>query len=474
MMHRILTVCALATLLAGCTIGEAYKRPLQPAPTAWQVKPPEAQLAAWPDREWWRRFDQTELDRLIAAAHQNNRDLRAAAARVAQARANLQIASAGLYPAVTVAGAAGRSKEGSAKATGSYALVSQASYEIDLWGLNRYSRDVGEAALLSSTYDEDVVRLALTADVANAYFQVLSLRDRLRVARENLANAGRLLDLIDAQKSAGKVSGLELARQRSQVASIEASIPPLLQQQQAARDVLALLLAVAPGDLAIVGDSLRPVALPPTVVGVPSELVQRRPDIRRAEANLVAANANIGVARAAMFPSLTLGAAGGWRSSLLPMLFDSGKSFYTIGFDLLATIFDGGRLSGRVDLAVAQKTELVELYQQSILASFRDVEDALSGVEQFAAQEMLQENAAAHAREAFQLAEIQYKAGATDYTTVLDAQRTLLAAEAALDPVRLARFTSQVALYRALGGGWEDPAAVSPPPRTAQARQLAE
>jgi NodT family efflux transporter outer membrane factor (OMF) lipoprotein len=443
-------------LAGGCAVGPVYERPDVQAPAAWQASPTAAQADAWPDREWWKRFGVAELDRLIAIAHDNNRDLRAAAARVAQARANLQIAGAALYPTLTVAADAGRSKSGDARSSGSYALFPQASYEIDLWGLNRHSRDVGEAALQSSVYDQEVVRLTLTADVANAYFQILSLNDRLRVARENLANARRLLELIEAQKKAGRISGLELARQRSQVASTEASIPPLRQQQQVARDALALLLALHPGQLQIEANSLRPVATPVAIAGLPSQLLQRRPDVRRAEADLIAANANIGAARAALFPSLTLSAAGGWRSAVLPALFDSGKSFYSIGLDLLGTIFDGGRLSGGVDLASARKAELLEVYQQAILASFRDVEDALSGVEQFAAQEILQQEAATQAREAYRIAEIQYKAGAVDFTTVLDAQRTLLSTEAALDPVRLSRFTSLVALYRALGGGWED------------------
>jgi NodT family efflux transporter outer membrane factor (OMF) lipoprotein len=259
---------------------------------------------------------------------------------------------------------------------------------------------------------------------------------------------------VEAQRRAGKVSGLEVERQRSQVATTEAAIPPLLQQLQMTRDALSVLLGKNPGEVEIVQESLRPLSLPAVTPGLPSELLERRPDIRRAEADLISANADIGAARAALFPSVSLSAEGGYARANLSTLFKRGSGFYSFGLDLLATIFDWGRLSGQVDVTKGRKEELVAAYYQSIVSAFRDVEDALAGIEQFSEQEKVQQEAALHAREAYRIAEIRYRLGAADFTTVLDAERTLLNAEAAVDPARLARFTSFVGLFRALGGGW--------------------
>jgi NodT family efflux transporter outer membrane factor (OMF) lipoprotein len=199
---------------------------------------------------------------------------------------------------------------------------------------------------------------------------------------------------------------------------------------------------------------------PPAALGVPSELIERRPDIRRAEADLRSANANIAVARAAFFPSLTLSASGGYASNTLnTLLFNFGQGgFVALGVELLGTIFDGGRRAGEVDFAQARKVELAENYRQTVVIAFREVEDALAGIRYFAAQEQAQQQAVSHAREAYRLAEIRYKGGAVDFTTVLDAQRALLAADSAVDQTRFSRFASVVALYRALGGGWQEDA----------------
>jgi NodT family efflux transporter outer membrane factor (OMF) lipoprotein len=215
-----------------------------------------------------------------------------------------------------------------------------------------------------------------------------------------------------------------------------------------------VLLGKNPGEGEITQESLRPLSLPAFTPGLPSELLERRPDIRRAEADLISANANISAARAALFPSISLNGQGGYSSVDLSKLFQPSGSMYSFGFDLLATIFEGGRLSGQVDLARGRKEELVAAYCQSIISAFRDVEDALVGIEQFSEQEKAQQEAALHAREAYRIAEIRYRLGAADFTTVLDAERTMLSAEAAVDPARLARFTSFVGLFRALGGGW--------------------
>jgi len=452
---RLLSIFVVCLVAAGCAlVRENYRRPAVAAPRVWLGTVPGSGPAEWPDREWWKGFQCSELDRLIASAQENNYDLKAAVARVEQSRASVRIAGAGLYPELTFNAGAGRAKAGDSGPVNAFSIGPLVDYEIDIWGRNRFTKDAAEAALQSSTYAQEVVRLTLTADVATTYFQALSLSDRIQVTRDNLANARKLLDLVEAQRRAGKVSGLEVARQRSQVATTEAAMPPLLQQLQVTRDSLAVLLGKNPDAVAVTQGSLRPLSLPAFTPGLPSELLERRPDIRRAEADLISANADIRAARAALFPSVSLSGQGGYASTKLSTLFEPGSGMYRFGVDLLASIFAGGRLSGQVELAKGRKEEMVAAYYQSIVSAFRDVEDALVGIEQFSAQEKAQQEAAVHAREAYRIAEIRYRLGGADFTTVLDAERTMLNAEAAVDPVRLARFTSFVGLFRALGGGW--------------------
>lgn len=465
MWLRMISLFFLCLFAAGCAspAREGYVRPQVAAPQAWAGQQGATADEKWPESDWWKRFQSAELDRLIAVAQTNNHDVKAATARVAQARAGVRIAGAGLYPVVTASAGAGRSKTGNSASRDTFNAGPQLSYEIDIWGRNRFNVDAADAALLSTQYAGDVVRLALTADVAATYFQLLSLGDRLRVSHQNLANARSLLELVEIQRRAGKVSGLELERQRTQVASAEAAIPPLVHQAQITRDALAVLLGTSPGEIKTEEDSLKNIALPAVNPGLPSALLERRPDIRRAEADLISASADIGAARAALFPRISLSGQGGLASTALSALFNPGSSFYSIGLDLLGTIFDGGRLSAQVDVAKARREELVAAYHQSIVSAFRDVEDALAGIEHFGEQEKALRQTAFHAREAYRIAETAYRLGGTDFTTVLDAQRTLLSAEAAIDPVLLNRFTALVNLYRALGGGWKGPAGGTTP-----------
>jgi multidrug efflux system outer membrane protein len=449
----------LAAALCGCAAltREPYEQPALAAPAAWLGQTAET-ITGWPEAEWWKAFGSAELESLIAEAQANNYDLRAAAARVAQARADARVANASLWPLITASADATRTKVGRAKATRRYEVGAQASYEVDIWGRNRSIAEAAEFAVASSQYGQEVVRLALAADVARTYFLLLSIDDAIRVAEANVANARRLLDLVQTQRRAGRVSALEVERQETLVANAVAVIPPLLQERQVSFDTLALLLGRPASGLKLAGGSLHTMSPPPATLGVPSELLERRPDIRRAEAELRSANANIAAARAALFPSLILSAEGGYVSAAIDALFSPGKSFSVLGLGLIGTIFDGGRLAGQVDFAEARKLELVETYRQTVMIAFQEVEDALAGIRYFADQEQAQQQAVVHAREAYRLAEIRYRGGAVDFTTVLDAQRVLLAAESAVDQTRFSRFASVVGLYRALGGGWqEDP-----------------
>jgi NodT family efflux transporter outer membrane factor (OMF) lipoprotein len=445
-----------AALLGGCAsfMAEPYQTPEVSLSSGWAGTAPRGE-PAWPDVEWWRRFQAQELDGFIVTALAENPDFRAAVARVEQARARSRVASAGLYPTLTVPATAGVSDRLGARSQEFYDIALSASYELDIWGRSRFSSESGQQVLAATLYDQEAVRLLLTADVATNYFLVLSLRDRLRTAEQSLASVRRLLDLIEAQYRAGKVSALEVERQRTVVYAAEAVLPPLRERERAALDALAVLLGRVPEQLRVEGQSLRPIPLPAVAPGLPSELLERRPDIRRAEADLLAANADIGAARAAMFPTVSLTGAAGYQSDTLSNLFRSNTGFYTIAADVLGVIFDGGRLSGQRDIAIARKQELVENYRKTVLVAFQDVEDALAGTEHFEAEQKALFQASIHAREAYRLAEKRYFYGAADFTTVLDAQRAYLAAELSLDPARFAWAASVVGLYRALGGGWQ-------------------
>lgn len=459
-MRRFVPVL-VAVGLSGCAAltTEPYERPPLAAPTAWLGQTVDA-TAGWPEPEWWKAFGSAELETLIGNALANNYDLRAAVARIAQARASARIRGAALWPTLTARAGATRDMPSDGSATNNSAIGVGASYEVDIWGRNRSAAEAADLAVASSEYGREVVRLVLIADVASTYFLLLSLNDAVRVAEDNLSYARRLLDLVQAQRGAGRVSALEVARQETLVANAVAAIPPLQQQRQVSLDLLALLLGRHASEVKLEGASLRAMNPPPAALGVPSELIERRPDIRRAEADLRSANANIAVARAAFFPSLTLSASGGYASNTLnTLLFNFGQGgFVALGVELLGTIFDGGRRAGEVDFAQARKVELAENYRQTVVIAFREVEDALAGIRYFAAQEQAQQQAVSHAREAYRLAEIRYKGGAVDFTTVLDAQRALLAADSAVDQTRFSRFASVVALYRALGGGWQEDA----------------
>ena len=466
MQHRscFLPLALLVALGAsGCaTQADRYQRPPVAAPAHWDVRASER---GWPDARWWSAYGSPELDELVAQAQEANHDLRIAAARVQQARANAAAAGAGLGPVAGVGFGGDRSKEVAKPGGSSFSLGPQVAYEVDLWGRKQDAADSGSALLLASEFDREAVRLQLTADVANAYFTLLSINDRLRVAQDNLAVARRVQDLLVLQRRAGRATALELERQRSLVAGSESAIPALRQQRTATRGVLAVLLGRTLDQAPDPQGSLRALALPATRGGVPAQLVERRPDIRRAEASLMAANADVGAARGARLPNLTLRALGGAGGGALGTILGSGGGFYTLASAIAGTVFDGGALRSRVDLAEAQKLERVEQYRRSVVTAFQEVEDALAGSEQFALQEDLLSASAQAAREAYRLVDIRFRAGAESFVDVLDAQRTQLAAEAAIDPVRLARFTSSTTLYRALGGGWQESTATAAPER---------
>jgi NodT family efflux transporter outer membrane factor (OMF) lipoprotein len=455
----------LATL-AGCATMSAPSLPEQAMPAGWKHGDTSEGTAesSWPDPSWWNNFGSPELVDLIRSAEKNNHDLAAAGHRIAQARGNLRVAESASAPTLDLSANAGRSGSDGGSAGNSFRIGLSASYELDVWGRNRAIGDAAGASLSASGYARETARITVVADTAAAYFQILSLTDRLDTAQQQLANAREFLKLLEVQLNAGAISQLELARQRNLVASLEASIPPIVQNREQTLDALAVLLGMTPQEVRVNGGSLSDLKLPSLAPGLPAELLVRRPDLRKAEADLVAAGANLQAARAAMLPRIDI-SIGGTLSAVT--LGGPGALAWSLASGIFQSIFDGGRLAGQRDVAEARRNELIENYRQAILVSLRDVEDALVALRQLGEQQEAQQRALDHAREAYRLAEIRWRAGAEDFTTVLDAQRSLIGSEAALDPILASRFDATIALFKALGGDWNAAApqlaAVAPP-----------
>lgn len=456
---------ALPLALAACAQGEDSAPPAlstNVVPASWAA-PVAAAPTVWPEAGWWRGFASDELDTLIDAAREGNTDLGAAAARVAQARARARIAGAPLLPTVDASASADRfgTLSGS-RPKSDLGLGVGASYEVDFWGRNAADLASARASLGASQYDRETVALTITASTAARYFLVLSLRERIAIARLNLANAERVLALVEARARSGAVSELDLARQRAQVEGQRAGIPPLENEEFSARVALAVLLGRTAAGLTIAARDLANVKAPPVAPGLPSALLARRPDIARAEADLAAASADIAAARAAFYPDVRLTGSLTTSASAVSGLFQGTNIAYAVGASVLQAIFDGGARQGALDLARARKLELVHAYRAAVLAAMADVEGALMDLDALAREEALRRREVAEARAAFDLAETRYRSGAEDLLSVLDAQRILYQAQDRVAQVRFERLSALVTLYRTLGGGWRAAANYAP------------
>jgi NodT family efflux transporter outer membrane factor (OMF) lipoprotein len=454
----VLAGCLAGMLLAGCahTIPVAEPAPAVELPAGWsQAGTPGSQ--EWPDNLWWQRFGSDELSQLVRDGQDSNLELAAALSRVRQAAAQARIAGVALLPSVDAYAGASRDLPlaGNHNANVSSSGQLQVSYELDFWGKNAASVAAAEASLRANFYDRQTVALTVTSGIVSTYLQLLSLHDRLGVARENAGTAEHVLSLVEAQSSVGAATSVDLARQRSAVASQRAAIPALQQQEREAQSALAILLGRSPQTFKVSDSGLDTIRLPEVTAGLPSELLSRRPDIRRSEAVLAAASANVEMARAALFPSIRLTGTTGTQSSALTSLLNAQNVFANVGASLVAPIFDGGRLRTERDLAIEQKQELVQNYRATVLAALAEVDTVLGQINSLDEQRRLKEVELEQSRLAFNLSEIRYKAGAEDLMTVLDTQRSLADVQNELGILKLKRLQATVSLYKALGGGWQ-------------------
>jgi multidrug efflux system outer membrane protein len=454
--------------LGGCLLSGEKPDPALDIPQAYDGGPRNPALveAAVPTLDWWRGFRSKELTEVIEEARQANLDIAAAVARIVQADAQARVTGAALLPNVALNGSATRSRPsqstggsggGSSSGGSEFNNLSTsltASYEIDFWGKNRAALRAAEQTAIASRYDREVVGLATVAATANAYFQVLAAQDRLRVARGNIASASRVLNLIQQRVNAGTASALETAEQESLVNTQRAAIPPLEQTLKQNRNALAVLIARSPERVRIRGGSLRAIATPRVTPGLPSELLAQRPDIREAEANLAAADANVVNARAQFLPSITLTGEGGYQSAILRTLLRPESAFYTAAAGLTQPIFDGARIQGNLDLQKGKQDELLQIYRKAVISAFSDVETALDAIRQTTLRQRLQGDVVTSSRRAFEISDQRLNQGTIDLVTVLQTQQTLYQAEDALVQARLAHVLAVVSLYQALGGGW--------------------
>jgi len=425
-------------------------------PANWAEPPLAGTSALEPD--WWLAFGSAELSALIAAALAASPDIAIAAERIRQAEAQATVAGASLLPEIGFGAGTSRRDtrpDGGARtrSDGSNATFS-ASYEIDLWGRNAAELRSARSDLRATRFDFETVRLTLLSGVATSYFQLLSLRGRMAVARENLTIAERVLKLVDARARNGAASTLDLARQRSAVLSLQVSMSALQLQERQALYALAILTGRQPQGFSVAGASVTALEVPRVAPGLPADLLTRRPDLASNEARLAAANANVAAARAALLPGISLSGSAGLASGVLVNFLNAPTATLALGASLAQSIFDGGRLRAQVDAAASRERELVENYRAAILVALAEVEGVLASGGRTAEQELLQVQVVEQARIALRIAEVRYREGVDDLLTVLDAQRSLFQAEDQLAQARLSRLQASIDLYKALGGGW--------------------
>lgn len=462
-MKAQLSLLTLCLLLGACASPAPRPDSGVTAPAAWQS--PHSQSTAQSNLQWWTQFGSPQLNRLIEQAQVGSFDLAAAVARVRQAQASTVIAGGSQLPEIKAGTNANRQKllrgngysqldvDNNDKAVDYFDANLSASYEIDFWGGQRASRDSAQFALKASEFDQATVELTLLSGVANSYAQALSLREQKRIAELNLANAQSVLKLVQTRFDSGSATALELAQQKSLVAAQQRQLPTVQQQAQDALISLAALLGRPVQELALIDESFDQLQWPVIGTGLPSELLSRRPDIARAEAQLAAAQADVTVARAAMLPAVTLGASLGSGSNIAAELLRS--PFYNLTAGLAAPIFNNGRLGAERDKATARQAELLEIYRGAIINGFADVEKALNSIDGLDQQRQWQSEELSQAQTAFNIAQNRYQEGAEDSLTVLETQRTLYAAQDLNVQLRLSRLQASIALYKALGGGWQ-------------------
>ena len=464
-MHR--AAIALALAASACTVGPNYTRPVVNLPDAYRGSaPPAATAADQPsigDQEWWQLFQDEQLQKLIRTALRQNFDVRIAAARVAEARAQLGITRADQFPQLDASALAERERVSASPVPfplqeyerNVFQVGGSASWEVDFWGRFRRATEAARATLAATEWGRRAVVTSLVAQVAEAYFRLRAIDFNLDIARQTLASRQESLRLTRVRASGGASSELDVRQAEQLVFGASATIVDLERQAEQQENLISLLLGNDPAAVPR-GRTLTDQPLIPEVpTGLPSALLEHRPDIVEAEQTVVAANANIGVARANYFPELSLTGSGGLQSAALSSLLTGPAAFFTAGASLIQPVFTAGRTRSQVELAKARHEEALLAYQQTILQSLRDVSDALIAYRRDREFREQQQLLTRSADDALRLTTVRYQGGASSYLEVLDADTRLFAAQLVLAQAQLNERLALVQIYRALGGGWE-------------------
>ena len=463
-MTSRLFLLSAALLLSGCTVGPNYKRPTVAVPGSYRGTIPDeaaqTQLTALGDQKWWGIFQDEQLRTLIHTALNQNYDSRIAASRVLEAQAQLGITRADQFPSVGAGAGISDTRTGQSKflpafetSTGQASI--SAAWELDFWGKYRRATEAARANLVASEWARREVLSTLVANVASAYFQLRALDLQLEISKRTLNSRQESLRLTRILADGGSTTLLDVRQAEQLVFTASAEIPVLEQQIEQQENFLSILLGQNPGDIPR-GQTLTEQRQPPEVPpGLPSFLLERRPDIQQAEAQLVAANAEIGVARAAYFPQISLNSAGGFQSSALTNLFTGPAGAWSFGASLTQPIFTAGRLRSQVRLAEARQQTAVLFYQQSIQGAFRSISDGLVAyrkTREFRTQQGLLFRSA---EDAARLSHMRYNGGVTGYLEVLTNETNAFSTELGLVQAQLNELLAVVQLYQALGGGWQ-------------------
>ncbi|MDP2903671.1 MAG: efflux transporter outer membrane subunit [Methylovulum sp.] len=446
-MKTTLTLTAMLAALTACNLAPEYQRPSVTTPAQWHYarsSTPDAAVSP----QWWQAFGDTGLNHLMTEALAYNNDLAVARQRVLQAKAQAKIAGAGLWPLAALQGKASdtHNSRDSQQGTGQFSVA----YEVDLWGANRVRSKAGSARLSAEAFTRDALQLVVMANVGQAYFNLLALDERKRIATDFFNNVTEVLAIIEARFRAGAVSELDVVQQKTELANARANLDLLGQQYALAENTLAILLGHPPRTMDLPVVRFFSVDLPELNPLQPASLLERRPDVRQQEMELVAAHFDIGVARAAFYPKLQLNLDAALSSG------QPASTALSLAAGLAQPLFQGGSLEGGLEYAKARNAELIETYRKTVLTAFKEAEDAAAVRHHASHRLQALADAVSQAKQAYQLSQEQYRAGLIDYQTLLNTQRSLLNAENSQVQARLDVLVAMVQLYQALGGGWSD------------------
>jgi len=459
--RRVIAIALM--LLTGCTVGPNYKRPQINAPDAYRGLDPNAPpqtTASIADEKWWTVFDDQQLQALIHKAITQNYDVRIAATRVLQAQAQLGITRADQFPSIYGGASASnlrlpQTKTIPATNTSANQLNLSLAWELDFWGKYRRATESARANLLATEWGQKAVIWSLVSNIASAYFQLLELDAEMQISRNTLASRKESLRLVEIRATGGTTSMLDVRQSEQLVYGAAANIPALERSIEQQENLISILIGDNPEPITR-GKTLLEIHFPPTVpAGLPSSLLERRPDIQSAEQQLIAANAQIGVAKAAYFPDISLTAIAGYQSTALTNLFTGPAGFWSFGGQLTQPIFTAGKLRANVRLTEAQQQEAVLFYQQSIQQAFREVSDSLIGYRKDQEYRAQQELLTTAAQDTVRLANVRYNGGVTSYLEVLDSDTRYFNAQISLAQAELNERVALVQLYNSLGGGWQ-------------------